>query len=279
MRPHEFLALALLCAASAAPADPPDYGRVNTFQPGKKYNCVPTADRKGWDCKETGKADIPVAPPPVTPPERPPEAAPAPVAAPAAPPAHAATPHSSTLPSYLTDSGANQPMQPMHATPATKPAPKPRVKGPMMPERTPGPEKSAPEPVPAPAVPPAPVQTQSVPTRPSAEPAPASLTPAPTALAHDFLALPATGYVIELAHADSKAGLDAARAAAHPAHGKVYELHLQQNGIDAWLLLWGPFDDLESARTARAELAAQGANPGWPRRMGPLQAELRHTEQ
>jgi len=94
----------------------------------------------------------------------------------------------------------------------------------------------------------------------------------------DFLALPATQYVIELAHADSAAGLDAARSAAHPAHGEVYELHLSQNGNDAWLLLWGPFADLPAARAARDELAAQGATPGWPRRIGPLQTEARRVQ-
>ncbi|MHB8448542.1 MAG: hypothetical protein ACYC9P_11535 [Rudaea sp.] len=275
MRPHEFLALALLCAAAVAQADPSDYGKADTFQPGKKYNCVPSADRKGWDCKVTGNADIPPVPRPAQIPAAPAPAHEASPAAPAAPPA----PRASALPGYLAAPDPGQTMQPMPATPAPKPAPKPRIKGPMLPARAPGPKQSVPEPVPpAPAAAPTPVQTQSVPTLPSAEPAPASVKSVPTPHAHDFLALSAASYVIELAHADSKAGLDAARAAAHPAHGKIYELHLLQNGIDAWLLLRGPFDDLESARTARAELAAQGANPGWPRRIGPLQAELRRTE-
>ncbi len=275
MRPHEFFALALLCAAAVAQADPSDYGKADTFQPGKKYNCVPTADHKGWDCKETGNADVPPAPQPA----QTPAAAPAPAheafpAAPTAPP----TPRASALPGYLAAPNPGETLQPMPAAPTPKPAPKPRVKGPMVPARAPGPKKSVPKPAPVPAAAPAPAQTRSVPTVPSPEAAPASVTPAPTRLAHNFLALPATSYVIELAHADSKAGLDAARAAAHPAHGNVYELHLQQNGIDAWLLLWGPFDDLEAARIARAELVAQGAAPGWPRRAGPLQTELRRTE-
>src|SRR5262249_26031793 len=38
-----------------AQAAEPEYGKVETFEPGKKYNCVPTPDHKGWDCQETGK--------------------------------------------------------------------------------------------------------------------------------------------------------------------------------------------------------------------------------
>ena len=241
MRPHELLAFALLCAAGAALADPPDYGKADTFQPGKKYNCVPTADRKGWDCKETGKADIPAAPPP-------------------------ATPHSSALPSYLTNSGANQPMQPMPAAAAPKPAPKPRVKGPMVPARTVVQTRPAPK-------------SEQAPTEPTrVEPTPESAllpaAPAPAPAAQDFLALPADAYVIELAHAATATDL----AAPNPACGKVYKLHLHQNGADIWLLVCGPYENLQAARAARGELAAQGATAGWPRRVGPLQTEVRRLQ-
>jgi len=47
------LGLALVAAAQAAETR---YGKVETFQPGKKYTCVPTSDRKGWDCTELDKA-------------------------------------------------------------------------------------------------------------------------------------------------------------------------------------------------------------------------------
>jgi len=267
---HEFTIIALaalLGFATPAHADPSDYGKVDTFQPGKKYNCVPTADRKGWDCSVTGTADVPPSTPPAAPPAQPP-AAPVPAAAPAAAPEQPEqpAPHAGTLPGYLTNSGANQPMQPMPAAPAAKPAPQPRVKGPQVPARTP-------TIAPAANPPPAPPQ----PAAPAPQPAPAVAAPSAQA-GHDFLALPATQYVIELAHADSATGLDAARTAAHPAHGEVYELHLSQNGNESWLLLWGPFTDLPAARAARDEFAAQGATPGWPRRIGPLQAEVRRAE-
>ncbi len=50
------LVVATLIAGSAWAAEP-QYGKVETFEPGKKYTCVPTADRKGWDCKEAAPKD------------------------------------------------------------------------------------------------------------------------------------------------------------------------------------------------------------------------------
>lgn len=270
MSRHEFSIVALaaiLGLAAAAHAEPAsDYGKVDTFQPGKKYNCVPTADRKGWDCNATGKAEVPPAPAPAQTPVAVPEPAPAPAheAAPAAPAAQP-TPHASALPGYLTNAGAHEAMQPMPAATAPKPVPPPRVKGPLVPAHAP--TTPAANPPPPPAKPAA------------AAPQPAAAAAAPSVQAGpDFLTLPAAEYVIELAHAGSAAGLGTARAAAHPSHGEVYELHLSQNGNESWLLLWGPFADLTAARAARDELAAQGATPGWPRRIGPLQAEMRRTE-
>ncbi|MBU6200277.1 MAG: hypothetical protein KGP08_11555 [Xanthomonadaceae bacterium] len=241
MRPREFFALALLSAAAVAQADPSDYGKVDTFQPGKKYNCVPSADRKGWDCKVTGNADVPQVPQSA----QAPAAAPAPAheafpAAPAAPP----TAKASALPGYLAAPNPGDSMQPMPAAPTLKPAPKPRVKGPMVPASTAG-------------------QAPAKPAR--VEPAPA---------AQDFLALPADAYVIELAQAPSESGL----VSANPPLAKVYKVHLRQNGADVWLLVCGPYQNLQAARAARGELAAQGTTPGWPRRVGPLQTEARRTQ-
>ena len=69
------------CAGVYAQSTP--YNTSDTFQPGRKYNCVPTADRKGWECNEIGKADKTVHEAPVeTPPPAPPaqETRPAPPA-------------------------------------------------------------------------------------------------------------------------------------------------------------------------------------------------------
>jgi septal ring-binding cell division protein DamX len=85
-------------------------------------------------------------------------------------------------------------------------------------------------------------------------------------------------YVIELAHGEREADIAAARAALHVPHGEVYELHLRQNGADAWLLVWGSFEDVGAARAARGELPAD-VHAGWPRRVAPLQAEVRRVQE
>ena len=80
--------------------------------------------------------------------------------------------------------------------------------------------------------------------------------------------------LIELAHAASEAELTAPNAIG----GKVYRLHLRQNDAEVWLLVRGPYESLQAARAARDELVAQGATPGWPRRVGPLQTEVRQAQ-
>ena len=266
MRLRESLALALLCACAIAQADPSDYGKVDTFRPGKKYNCVPTADRKGWDCRMSGAAQIPPAV--AAEPEKPATSEPP---APASPPAQAA-PRAGALPGYLAAPAQDNTMQAMPATPAPKPAPQPRVQGPMVPAQapaaaanpppTPSPQPATPAPTPAPAV-----------AAPPPKPAPAPETTASTSPV-DFLALPADSYVIELARAATEAELTASNVTS----GKVYKLHLRQNDAEVWLLVCGPYESLQAARTARDDLAAQGATPGWPRRVGPLQTEVRQAQ-
>jgi len=321
--------LGCACCALAGAADKPGYGKVDTFEPGKKYSCVPTADHKGWDCTQSGKASD--APPPSATPEPPPAApsataapaAAAPAAAPAslaAPPTPAAAPtasHSGELPSYLSARAASGAPPPQQSTPAPAPAARPEVStNPQLaaptasreeskPAAAAAPEKSAapapvaatPAPQPAPAAATTPRTTASEPPAAQPTPAPQTAAPAPAetvrpaaapvasaretrsdiaALGSDaFVGLSGEQYVIELAHAASEAGL----AAPPPLpRGEVYKLHLQQNGADVWLLLWGSFDDVSAARAARAELAASAAQtPGWPRRVAPLQAEARRA--
>lgn len=263
MQLRELPALILLCAAAAAQADPSDYGKVDTFQPGKKYNCVPTADRKGWDCRMSGAAQIP--PPAAAEPEKPatPESA-----APASTPAQTA-PRAGALPGYLAAPVQDKTMQPMPATPAPKPAPPPRVRGPMVPAQAPAAANPAPVPPPATTAP-KPVPAVVAPPSQTA-PAPVKTASAPPT---DFLAMPADAYVIELAHAATEAEL----TAPNPISEKVYKLHLRQNEAEIWLLVCGPYSSLQAARAARDELAAQGATPGWPRRVGPLQTEVRRRQ-
>ena len=355
------LALTCLLGTGATLAqDKSTYGKVDTFEPGKKYSCLPTADRKGWDCTQNGKAvDAPPAPPPAAPapaPSHPVQPAPAPItqSAPvASEPTQSSAPsavHSSELPGYLNAraaSGGPAPQQPAAAPPqpvqkgaiSTNPsvsrdssadrtvaqpahepaAPKPSAPAPQseapreqvttapppatpaagaartQPSTTP-PAQTAAEPSPAAAAR-APEHAPAPATQPDVEPAapvaarapeappPAATaprTPARTSGAvalrsgDAFLALPADQYVIEVAHAPDAATLDAVDV--HPTHGEVYKLHLLQNGVDNWLLVWGSFDDVSAARAARAELAADASvTPGWPRRIAPLQAEVRRT--
>ena len=129
-----------------------------------------------------------------------------------------------------------------------------------------------PEPAQAPA---------SAPASANPPPAPEPAAPAPNrAVAtsgvgtntNAFLALPGDQYVIELAHGADESDLASVAA---PGRGEVYKLHLRQNGADVWLLVWGSFADVGAARAARAEVT-QGT-PGWPRRIAPLQTEVRRA--
>jgi hypothetical protein len=299
------VALCLAGPVFATAADPPAYGKVDTFEPGKKYNCVPSADRKSWDCTQTGKVTKDAAPP--APPHHD-EAAPAASASPqrsvpSTPPSPAQTapasaPRTGTLPSYLLAPGRGS--QVPAATPAPAAPREPVVAAPAVHASTnpPTPPAAAPKEVAAPPAPvaqappkPAPVEAKPVSPAPAAAPAPKAEgppapKPAPPAPARlqaadrgsDFLALSGEQYVIELARGDSQASVAAARAALQLPHGQAYELHLRQNGSDAWLLVWGSFDDVGAARAARSELPAD-AHAGWPRRVAPLQAEVRRAQE
>ena len=309
---------ALLGAAAARGDEPRAYGKVETFEPGKKYNCVPTADHKGWDCSEIGTSTAPVAPPPAAAPAREAadsvrqESAPAPAATPAAAPpsARAPTANSRELPRYLTNAAASgrAPATPPPRAAAAVPPPSP----PPPPASVPPTQVSVPRASSQPPEPPlreAAEPAQTSPTAPSlppeappAPPAPAAATrvapePAPPPVTHaaaapaatarasdtyrggdDFLDLPGDRFVVELARGASESDLAAARTALNPSRGRLYSVHLRQNGADNWLLVWGSFDSIEAARAARAELAAQDAvTPGWPRKIAPLQAEVRRT--
>ena len=265
---------AALLIAGLAHADPPSYGKVETFQPGKKYNCVPTADHKAWDCNESGKANEPraeTAAPPAAPASLSPEA----------------TPKASALPSYLTNAAVRSP--PRAAAPAQTHAPAPvqaSIPTPVPePARTPvpaparTPEPVAAQPVEPPAASPVPAIPAPVPTPP---PAPAAPTPSAATTAslgnREFLALPAGSYVVEIAHGANREALSELHASLHLPLGELYELHMTRGGGDWWLLVWGHFSDIESARAARSDLPTDAAvNAGWPRRIAPLQAEARKS--
>lgn len=272
---------AALIFAGLAHADAPRYGKVETFQPGKKYHCVPTPDHKAWDCNESGKASEPRA-----------ETAAPPAPAPGTDTTAESAPKATALPSYLKNSaqrGQAHTIAPAPApVPASAPAPVP-APTPAPTEPTPAPvPTSAPAPVPAPkSAPTAPPVARAPAPQPVAAPTavaepPASVSPSASINAgapvgnREFLALPASSYIVEIAHSANRADLAALHASLHLPLGELYELHLTRDGGDWWLLVWGPFSDIESARAARSDVPADATvNAGWPRRVAPLQAEAR----
>ena len=103
-------------------------------------------------------------------------------------------------------------------------------------------------------------------------------TPAGTHGNREFLGLPGSDYVIELAHSANRADFAALRDSLQLGRGQLYELHLRRDSDDWWLLVWASFDSVDAARAARAELPANTAiNAGWPRRIGVLQSEARRV--
>ncbi len=296
---------------------------MDTFEPGKKYSCIPSADRKGWDCKQSGTATnaeaapaqnhaAAVAPASVSHcsdracthlrrrgPPRPLRLHPFPPVVQARQQPRRQT-SSGALPNYLKATAASPPP----ASPGPIPA-APPVAVPAAVAQAPVPATTS-RPVAAPPVAPA---TVSPARHGVAAPAPQTRAttrlrhrglrlpntsrphrlppsrcrlerPAPSPPSHaasasgSFLDLPGDHYVIELAHGEREADVASARTALHVPHGEVYELHLRQNGSDNWLLVWGSFGDVGAARVARGELPAD-VHAGWPRRVAPLQAEVR----
>ena len=262
----------LLCAV-AVPALAQNYDKTDTFEPGKKYTCVPTTDHKGWNCNEAGKS-VEVKPKESEAARQDPEPS-TESQTPTPPPQPSSR---STLPSYLTNAAANN-SAPIGEPPSTVSAAAAHA--------------NVPPPAPAFAPPP----TKTVPLQPATPKPRAAATPAPTprppvkppvsprathppvseaaSSGGEFMTLPGDHFVVEMGHAASRSELDAVRSATHVPNGDLYEVHLRQNGADAWLLLWGSFDTLDAARAARNTLTSTFAAPGWPRRIAPLQAEAR----
>jgi hypothetical protein len=106
---------------------------------------------------------------------------------------------------------------------------------------------------------PGPTKEKAAPSRPEAGEPPQG---------RDFLALPPESWAIQLAAGD-KEGL---RLPEGIAAERGYLLPLSGSGH---LLLLAPYPSLEEARSEAAELSARLGRPVWPRRIGPLQNELR----
>ncbi len=136
----------------------------------------------------------------------------------------------------------------------------------------------APEPAPAPTPEPAPASTPIPTSTPTATPAPAAVARIISSVARDaadLLALPGSGYTVQLAAARGIQGFTALRQQLDIAVEDTFVIRVRRGNEDWWLMLWRDFPDLASARSAAATLSAHGGF--WPRRLAPLQGEVRAT--
>lgn len=242
-------------------------------------------------------AQVPAGTPAAAPPA--PQSPPPSVAAPRANPRN--VPHYLLAPEARATAVSAPPAEPAPparpAPVAETPATAPRERAPVAASSEPAPEApaaTAPPPAPpvaaapersAPAAPAAAPPPAEPPRSPAADVPPVAATPAPTPAAPppaanglllgatEFRRLGDSRYVIELASGSSRDAVE--REAAAPAHGEVYLLPLQRDGAAWYVAVWGDFDSVDAARSARAEALANGATRlGWPRRVGPLKQEL-----
>lgn len=283
----------------------------------ERFICVPSFDASGWDCGKGADAPAPralpesqrraaeSAPPPyLMDPSKIPElmsasAPPAdysaqPVAEPAAEPAPDAAPEPFTPPEPVVTPEPVQAPAPVAAPepvpapqPVATPEPAPTPPPVAVPEAVPAPVAVAtPEPVatpspvaaPEPAAAPVAAATPQVVPTPAVSPATLPPTRSISSVARDaaeLLALPGTGYTVQLAAARSVQGFATFRQSLGIAVEDTFVIRVRRGGDDWWLMLWRDFADLDSARSAAATLAAHGSF--WPRRLAPLQAEVRAT--
>ncbi len=240
------------------------------FEPGAERICEPSADRTRFECRAKTGADI-------TPARRTAaQAVAAPVEAPSATvdapteTVAAESPVSAdnarALPSYLRSPSADRVSEPV-------------------------PVAAAP---PEPAPPAVPANTLAVPRdEPSARPvaAPAASAPMATRIdtparmpaidvqsgedARAFALLPASRYTLEIARARGVGELAALAIAFTRVQGRVYFVRMRGADGPSYSILWSDFATIDAAREARATLPADIAvTSGWPRRIGPMQAEL-----
>ena len=96
-----------------------------------------------------------------------------------------------------------------------------------------------------------------------------------TADAQAFRQLAGTRYTLEIARARNASDFGALIAALAGIDGTLYVIGLRNPQGTAHSLVWSDFPSIEAAREARNSLPADVAiTSGWPRRIGPLQAEL-----
>lgn len=95
--------------------------------------------------------------------------------------------------------------------------------------------------------------------------------PGPVRSIEQLLALAAGHYTIQLAAAPDPSGFEGLRLQLGLNAADTYVVPVRRNGERWSFLLWRDFTDLASARNAAAQLQGNF----WPRRLGPLQQEVR----
>lgn len=263
-------------AASAAPAEPPPLYLIDPSQMPRIVR--ESIERGDYATAEVASEHLPAAPRVVRSADE--EAAASTAAASAAAtPASAATPvAASPVADVATTPEAAAPAvavaasvapAPSEAAPAT-PAPASPAAPTSVAEASPVPATAAPGP--SPAAPPA---------EPSARAAELAQRPPRSVSssardASELLALAPGAYTIQLAAARSFQGFTAFRQQLGVAVEDTFVIQVRRNGEDWWLVLWRDFPDLQSAQTAAASLPKGGSF--WPRRLAPLQAEVRAVQ-
>lgn len=92
----------------------------------------------------------------------------------------------------------------------------------------------------------------------------------------ELLTLPASAYTVQLAATRGAVGYTELRRELGIAVEDTFVIRVRRGSEDWWLLLWREFPDLDSARQAASSLP--GGDRFWPRRLAPLQAEVRSSK-
>jgi septal ring-binding cell division protein DamX len=93
----------------------------------------------------------------------------------------------------------------------------------------------------------------------------------------DFLALDPSRFTVQLARASAPDGFDVLLARLEVSSAATYRVAMGQGAATTWVLLWGDYADIDTARQAARALPADLVRGAWPRKIGPLQDEARRS--
>lgn len=258
-------------AASAGPAEPPPLYLIDPSQMPRIVR--ESIERGDYATAEAASEHLPAAPRVVRSADESAtteSAAAAPTPATAAPPVAAQSAAAAAPPVPAAPSVATAPTE---AAPAATPA-APASATPTAAAEPSTPVAASPEPAtPAPAASAAPMPAEASTQAAELAQRPPRSVSSSARDAAELLALAPGAYTIQLAAARSFQGFTAFRQQLGVAVEDTFVIQVRRNGEDWWLMLWRDFPDLQSAQTAAASLPKAGSF--WPRRLAPLQAEVR----